>query len=510
MGDVSKKRRETRAARNIRWIETFCVVPEGKLIGQPVRVRPWQRKIINAIYDGHTRRAIISFARKNGKTALAAWLLLLHLCGPEAKPNSQLYSTAMSKKQAAKLYDLAVKTVRMSPVLANVITTRDSGKELACPELGTVYEALSAEAKTAHGASVAFVVHDELGQVRGPRSELYEAVETGSGAQEEPLSVIISTQAPNDNDLLSIMIDDAQVENDRRTKLFLFTADENLNPFTKKAMRQANPAYGDFQNEKEIIDFASDAKRMTSLEPAYRNLYLNQRVEQSNPLIAKSEWKKCGGVVHDDWGEAEVFAGLDLSSRKDLTAFVLMAKINGFWEVKPFFWTPGETLAQRALKDRVQYDVWHKKGFLQTCPGKAVQYEWVAEQIAALFEMYNIIRVNFDDWKWDSLRPWLVKAEMPEEEIEKFNATRQGFKTMSAAVDAFEDMVLEGRLAHANHPVLSFCVNSSTVLLDPAGNRKIDKSRPGARIDGAVALAMASSAAALHEQDAPEYQAFFI
>jgi phage terminase large subunit-like protein len=75
--------------------------------------------------------------------------------------------------------------------------------------LGTLYRALSAEASTAYGLSPVFIVHDELGQVKGPKSELYEALETACAAQENPLSIVISTQAPTDADLLSVLIDDA-------------------------------------------------------------------------------------------------------------------------------------------------------------------------------------------------------------------------------------------------------------------------------------------------------------
>src|SRR5690606_3377084 len=92
---------ETRGQRNCRWIEQHCRIPEGKYVGKPVKLRPWQRADICKIYDNPhgTRRAIISFGRKNAKTTLAAFLLLLHLCGPEAKPNSQLNSAAQSKDQ---------------------------------------------------------------------------------------------------------------------------------------------------------------------------------------------------------------------------------------------------------------------------------------------------------------------------------------------------------------------------------------------------------------------------
>jgi hypothetical protein len=96
-------------------------------------------------------------------------------------------------------------------------------------------------------------IHDELGQVKGPRSELYDALETATAAQEEPLSIVISTQAPTDNDLLSILIDDAKAGHDRRTVLRLDTAPDKLDPFTKAAIKAANPAFEHFMNQRECL-----------------------------------------------------------------------------------------------------------------------------------------------------------------------------------------------------------------------------------------------------------------
>src|SRR4029077_3809134 len=115
-------------------------------MGQPFKLRSWQKEIIRGIYETPTRRAIISFGRKNGKTALAAALLLLHLCGYEARQNSELYSSALSRDQAAILFKLAAKIVRLSPSLRDLVVIRDTVKQLFCPELGTLYTALSADA----------------------------------------------------------------------------------------------------------------------------------------------------------------------------------------------------------------------------------------------------------------------------------------------------------------------------------------------------------------------------
>lgn len=213
-----------RSERNARWIEAHCRVPEGRLVGRPVKLSKQQRQWLADIYDSPTRTFILSMGRKNGKTAFSSFLLLLHLCGPEARPNSQLFSAAQSRDQAAILFALAAKIVRMSPDLSQYVTVRDTAKQLFCAELGTLYRALSADASTAYGLSPVFTVHDELGQVKGPRSELYEALETASAAQDEPLSVIISTQAPTDADLLSLLIDDALSGADPRVKCRLYSA----------------------------------------------------------------------------------------------------------------------------------------------------------------------------------------------------------------------------------------------------------------------------------------------
>lgn len=499
------RRKETRGDRNIRWIETFCRVPEGKDVGKRVVLREWQRAEIRRIYDNPhgTRRAILSFGRKNGKTALAAFLLLLHLCGPEARPNSQLYSAAQSREQAAILFALAAKTVRMSP-LAEYVVPRDTAKQLFCPELGTLYRALSAEASTAYGLSPAFAVHDELGQVKGPRSELYEAIETAAGAQDAPLSIIISTQAPTDADLLSILIDDAIKGEDLRTVVSLYTAATDLDPFSEEAIRAANPAFGDFQNATEVLSTAEDARRMPSREAAYRNLILNQRVTVASPFVSRSVWDACATPVIDDFEGLPVFGGLDLSEVNDLTALVLIAQVEAKWHVRPTFWLPEIGLADRARGDRVPYDLWRDQGYLQTAPGKTVEYEHVAKHLRMACDRLDVRRINFDRWNWRHLRPWLVKAGFSEEEIEaKFGEFGQGMQSMSPALRDLEGLLLNGNVAHGGHPVLTMCAGNAVVKLDEAGNRKLSKIKSFGRIDGMVSLVMATAAAATAEAEKP-------
>jgi phage terminase large subunit-like protein len=479
---------ETRGERNCRWIEEYCRIPEGRFVGQPVKLRPWQREIVCGIYDTPTRRAIISFGRKNAKTTLSALLLLLHTVGPEARPNSQLFSAAQSRDQAALLFNLAAKVVRLSPDLRQYVSVRDTAKQLYCAEIGTLYRALSAEASTAYGLSPVFCVHDELGQVKGPRSDLYEALETAAGAQESPLSIVISTQAPTDADLLSVLIDDAKTGADPKVKLWLWTAPEDADPFAEETIRQANPAFGDFLNASEVLDQAASAQRMPAREAAYRNLVLNQRINVSSPFISRAVWESCAGEVDEAAFENGAWIGLDLSARNDLTALVMVAQADdGAWHVHSEFFAPETGVHDRAHRDRVPYDVWARDGLLTLTPGASVDYAYVAQRLCDLADDFDIREIAFDRWRIDVLKTELARLdrELP---LVPFG---QGFKDMTPALDTLEHALIEGRLRHGGHPVLRMCAANAVATRDPAGNRKLDKVKATGRIDGLVALAMA-------------------
>jgi phage terminase large subunit-like protein len=493
------------AADVVEFIESVCLIPEGKHVGQPLVLQPFQKEIIELIYDNPrgTRRAIISVGRKNAKTTLAACLLLAHLCGPPAhrRLNSQLFSAAQSRDQAGIIFNLAAKMVRLNPVLAKIVRIQETAKSLICPELGITYRALSAEASTAYGLSPALIVHDELGQVRGPRSPLYEALETATGAQDDPLSIIISTQAPTDPDLLSVLIDDALAGHDPHTVVKIYTTPRDLDPFDEATIRLANPAFGTFLNAAEVMSMAAAAKRMPSRQAEFENLILNRRVEPTHAFVAPEVWKVCGDPPGEMAG-LELFGGLDLSMVSDLTALVLIGWRENKWRVFPTFWLPEDGLIEKGTADRVPYDLWRSRRFLQVTPGKTVGYEFVANHLRDLFGRHRIAKIAFDRWNMRHLSGWLAKAGMSEQFIkDKFVEFGQGYASLSPAMRDLEQVILDGKLAHGNHPIMNYCLNNTVIVLDDAGNRKPSKKRSTGRIDGTVALIMALGVAA---KPAPE------
>ena len=295
-----------------------------------------------------------------------------------------------------------------------------------------------------------------------------------------------------------------------KTVLRIDTADPELDPFSKEAIRAANPAFDLFMNKAEVLAQAEDARRMPARESEYRNLILNQRVETANPFISKGVWLENGDPVVESFAGKPVYAGLDLSETSDLTALVLIAAYDGKWHIKPTFWLPAEGLLERARKDRVPYDVWHKQGFLETTPGKSIQYEYIAELLRGLFDRMNIAQLAFDRYNFRHLRPWLQKAGFSEQKLERFIEFGQGHVSMSPALRTLESDLLEGKFAHGNHPVLAMCAANAVVHIDRIGNRTLDKPKSRGRIDGMIALTMARAVAATEDLEIAEVSLHFV
>jgi phage terminase large subunit-like protein len=482
----------SRGQRVINFIERYCHCPEGMHVGKPMVLDQFQKDFIIELYDNPvgTRRAYLSLARKNGKTGLIAGIVLAHLIGPESKLNSQITSGARSREQAAQVYNYASKMVQLSPELTGIVRIVPSSKKLIGLPLNVEYKALSAEGKTAHGLSPILAILDEVGQVRGPQDDFIDAITTSQGAHDAPLLIAISTQAANDADLFSKWLDDAKLSGDPKIVSHLYAAPDKCDLLDAAAWKSANPALGTFRSVEDLAEQAKQASRMPSEENKFRNLCLNQRVSTVSPFISVDVWKSNGGKLID-FGDAPVWAGLDLSARTDLTALVIIGKVAGIWQTVPYFWTPESGLIDRSKRDRQPYDTWAKQGYLNTTPGATVDYEFVAQDIGAILSPLNIQTVAFDRWRIDLLKKEFDVAGITLPLVE----CGQGFKDMSPAIDTLESELLNGRIAHENHPVLTMCAANAVISRDAAGNRKLDKHKATGRIDGMVAMAMAFSAA---------------
>jgi len=511
--------------RIITFAETLRV-PDGALAGEAIVLRDWQKDIIRKIYDPIgpdgmrlVRQALLTLARKNGKTALIAILCLAHLCGPVAVSRGELYSVAFDREQASQVFKYMRGMVEQDEELSERLNIIYSSKKIEDTVSGSIYQALSAESRSKHGKSSSFIIFDELSQF-GRQRELYDVMMTSRGAHAEPLVCVISTQAEDDNALFSELADYGKKVNageidDPTFLAFIYEVPMDADVWDESNWYLANPALGDFRSLKELREVAEKAKRMPGQESAFRNLYMNQRVSSDGRFITPDVWKANSLTPDFDFFyDRECWGGLDLSSKNDLTALVFVTRDDSaHWLVMPYFWTPGGNIRERADRDRVPYDLWAKQGHLQTTPGRTIDYAFMARKVAELHGQLNIAGIKFDRWKIDDFQRALL-AEGADAWIDGRDESitgglrliphGQGFKDMNPAVEMLEDILLEGQMAHGNHPVLTMCAANAKVQQDPAGNRKFDKIKSTGRIDGIVALGMALNGAAGPEATQPK------
>lgn len=501
----------SRAGRVVAFCEDLPITA-GKLAGSSMKLRPWQRDFIEAVYavDDEGRRpvrtAVLSMGRKNGKTQLAAALALCHLVGPEAEPRGEVYSCALTRDQAAKLFAEMVAILKGHPELddrCNIVRFTKQIEVMSGAGDGSIYAALSADAGSKLGLSPSFVVYDELGSA--PNRALFDAMDTATGARDNPLMMVISTQAAADHAVLSELIDyglkvqDGDID-DPAFHLTLYRAPEDADPWDPATWRLANPALGDFRSLDDVKRQAGQARLVPSKEAAFRNLILNQRVSAVSRFIHRAEWDACGAAVDAKRLDGrECYAGLDLGATRDLTAFVMVFPDDlGSFDVVCRFFMPEANIAERSNEDRVPYDLWAKQGFITLIPGATIDPGFVADAIVSAANRYTLTSLAYDRWRIEDLK----------RELGLFGQTLplvphgQGFKEMSPAVDALERHVAERLIRHGGNPVLNMCAANAVITRDPAGGRKLDKSKAAGRIDGLVALAMALSIAKRHEPEA--------
>lgn len=485
----------TRGERIVRFAHDYLVVPEGMKVGEPLRLEPFQIAFILAVFDNPaiTRRAIMSIARRNGKTFLVAVILLAYIVGPEAIENSTLASAAQSRDQAGLVFSLMSKMLMLSSKLEGRYRVVHSSKRIVGLRKNVEYAALSSDAKTGHGKSLAVILIDEAGQIRGSSSDYVDMLISSQGSYSNPLLLTISTQAADDQDLLSTWIDDSIRSGDKKIICHLYEAKEDVDLMDESEWYFANPGLGVFRSIEDMRQQAESAKRIPAQQAGFRNLLLNQRISTESLWLAATIWKENSGEpdmqVFRDKG---VSIGLDLSRINDLCCAVISAMDDdGNIHVKCYTFSPLDGIRERAAKDRNPYALWMEQGHIYAPPGKTLDYDMIAQYLKIEFDKEEIPvnAIYFDRW---AAREFFAACDR----VGFANyATReeigQGFQSIAPRITAMETALLQGRIRHGgNQPILNLGASSAIVVADPTNNRKLDKSKSSNKIDGIMAMLM--------------------
>jgi phage terminase large subunit-like protein len=452
-----------------------------------VRADRCGERTVNCIQvEGGTYLAGRDFVATHNSTIAAGVALLLAFFDGEAR--AEVYIAATKREQAKIVFDECRAMVKQTRGLRTRITVAVGS--LFSPSTGNKLVPLGADADTTDGLNISGAIVDEL-HAHKTRS-MVDVLDTGTGARLNPHIFEITTAG---SDRLSVCYEHHRYAEQILSGVFAddtwFVFVTGMDPgdaWTDEASwAKANPNLGISVGLEDLRAKCEKAQRVPADQNAFRRLHLNEWTEQEDRWLDMAAWRACGDPVDVAALEGrECFAGMDLSSTADLTAYVLVfGGDDGIVRVVPRFFLPEARVAARAeRRDLAPLDSWVREGYLVATPGNVVDYDLVRAQLVADAARFNIREVALDPWNATHLATQLASDGFTCVE------TRQGFATLSAPTKHLETLVLSRKIAHGQHPVLGWCASNVAVETDPAGNIKPSKKRARDRIDGIVALVM--------------------
>lgn len=476
---------------------------QGKWSGRPFEPDPWQvAYIIAPVFgwvapgdDGELARiaqyVYVELPRKNGKTSLGA-RLMMYLAFADGEQGAQVYTVAASKDQARHAFDPLRQIALASPALkaGGVKALKD---RIFQESTGSYLQVVASVGDLLHGANVHAANVDELHVHK--TKDVLEAVETGTGARQQPLVLIITTADDGRQDTVYAhrreMIDkQARGTSKRNPAMYgvVFGVDREADPFVEATWKAANPGYGLSVSRSYLATKAAAAKESPADLASFQRLHLGIRTKQTTKYVEMDVWDRPVNATHVDADALrgrECYGGLDLAATSDLCALAWdFPAADGSHDVLWRYWTPEDNIRRLDERTAGLASAWVRQGWLRTTPGDVVDYEFIRADINADRERYDVREIAYDPWNATQLVNQLVDdgAEMVK--------MRQGYISMSPPTKELLRVLREGKYRHGGNPITRWCVDNLAVAMDPAGNVKPDKARSGDKIDGVVAGVM--------------------
>lgn len=451
------------------------------------------------------RDAYFEMPRKGAKTTTASGLAM-YLGFADGEPGAEVILGAASRDQAGQAYKPLEQLARSAKVFSDAGVTATK-KEIVRASDGSVVKAVSSRGDLAHGANVHGGLIDELHVHKSP--DLLEAIESGTGARDQPLVIIITTA------------DDGQVTSvyaQRRSTIekiagrvlkapsmygVVFAAEESDDPFSPVTWAKANPLYP-VTPSPQFMKAAADKAKAGPVELAsFLRLHLGIRAKQDARFIDLGRWdRNASMVVEQDLAGRVAFGGLDLGSTSDLTALCWVfpdAEREGY-DVLWRFWMPEAALDKLDARTQRNASGWVKAGLIKLTPGDVTDYEFIGAQVRADLDAFDVQSIGFDPWNATQLSIDLASEGAPMVEV------RQGMRSMSPPLKECERLILKGTatkplLRHGGNPVARWMTDNLRVDTDAAGNVKPSKKTSMDKIDGWSALVTAMAMAMAREPE---------
>ncbi len=438
------------------------------------------------------REAHINIGRKNGKSFIIAFLLT-YLFFFRAEYGGEFILASISRALAEQLYKKVLYFIENTP-LESCCRIKKSTKEIEIKSNNTVLRVISSDAEGANSYADYVYCIDEIHELK--KADLYDRLSTGQGIFDEPLGITITT-AGDGEDPLNLEYEKYHYSKDLESGkaqedsfyYAIYEADEGCALDDEEQWLKANPGLDVFRQRSDLEILSNRAKTSRITERAFRRFFLNQHIsaeiEQAINMLLFDECT--ADVDYEEIRGLPNTAGLDLSSSSDITGFAqcFNDEAHDRYIIYPHLFVPANRIEDKEQEDRVPYKQWEKQGYIHTFPGEYINYKKVKQYI--LDNSINNEIFAFDRWGSPA-----VKQDLEEH----FNMLDfgQGYRTMSPAINTFEELLMDRRIVIAKNPCLRWMAQNTVAVMDDAGNVKYSKKKSRKKIDGIIAMVMAIGA----------------
>jgi len=460
-------------------------------------------------------------ARKNAKSQMLSLVATYELMGfdEDGDEVKEIYCAATKTEQARVVYDEAKIILRRCPDLQPYYKV--SYGRIVHIRSDSFMRALSKEdSHSGDGLHVQCGIIDEYHAHK--TSEIYDVVEDGMAAREQPLLAIITTAGPNLNhpcyrveyqlitkildpnipfDMENYFVMVNELDKDERGEVI----DNVQDP---KVWIKANPIVCTYQQgieriKKKLKEALEEPEKMRNFLTKRMNIWIHLTAVS---YVSSERWAKCKVDQLPDLQERNVYIGLDFASKIDLASLTFELPIDDKYLVLSHSFMPSETFERKKKTDKVPYDLWEQQGWLTVMDGPIIDYRKAIAYAREQIELYNwfVAEWCLDPWCAGQIMSWLI------EEGEEVVEIRQGPRTLSEPTKDFRDMILVERVIHDGNPVLAWAISNAVVdEVDRNKNIVLNKSKSTERIDP-IAATVNSHVRAMHSQLGTDPQIFVV
>lgn len=402
------------------------------------------------------------------------------------------------------MFDEAKRMAQRSPRLRQGVKCYSAS--IAAPSTGGSYKVLSSLVEVAHGLNVHMALVDEV-HVHKNRG-LIDALETGTGAREQPLVLFITTADEGEQHTIYAEKHEYAVKvatgviDDPTFYTAIWAADEADDPYDPAVWAKANPNLGITIAPEFIAKEAVRAKASPTFYASFCRLYLNRRTRVEARWLPLATWDASSGIVDEAALEKQpCYVGVDLASTIDLAAVALLfPHEDESVDALMRFYIPADNIGERVQRDRVPYDVWVRQGLITATPGNVIDYAWIRRDINQMRERFDVQEVAYDPWN-----AMQFVLQLQEEDGFTCVPIRQGYASLSGPTKEAIRLVMAKKLRHGGHPVLRWCADNMVTRQDPSGNLKPDKEHSVERIDGMAAVITGLARVMAHADETSVY-----